>query len=323
MQTQSQIGVLLHRAHQGPLVSALGHPQAHGRSAQPAQPGLDLVGILRQLGHQDLARDPTGVLQGAVDLLQQRLDHLRTRGVRDLLHHPAALAADPPLPHMEDLDGGLELVLREREDVRLSGVRQHHGIALEDASEGGDVIPTPGGVLVPQIGHGLGHLLLQTPDVLLRIPGHEVAEVLSQCPVVHLADPTHARCGALVDVAHQTGSAGELGAAEHSGGAGAHGEDPQHQVHGLADRLGWVEGTEVLHALALVPAHHHHPGVRLVHGHGQVRVGLVVPVHDVEPRRILLDPGVLQLQRLQLRTHHGPLHGRGGVDHGAGLGVQP
>ena len=58
--------------------------------------------------------------------------------------------------------------------------------------------------------------------------------------------------------------------------------------------------AEVADALALGAAHHLDPRVLLVERDGQVGVALVVAVLDVEPRVELLDPGVLELQRLDL-----------------------
>src|SRR6185312_3356802 len=64
------------------------------------------------------------------------------------------------------------------------------------------------------------------------------------------------------------------------------------------------------------------PRVLLPHRDGQERVGLVVPVADVEPRVELLDPVVFQLQRLDLGGHHGPLDAAGAGDHLRGARVQ-
>src|SRR5262249_13712611 len=60
-----------------------------------------------------------------------------------------------------------------------------------------------------------------------------------------------------------------------------------------------------------------------VQRHGEYRVGLVVPVADVEPGVELLDPVVLQLERLDLGGHHGPLDGGRGGHHLSGARVQP
>ena len=81
-------------------------------------------------------------------------------------------------------------------------------------------------------------------------------------------------------------------------------------------------GPEVAHALALGPAHHLQPRVLLVERDGQARVALVVAVADVEPRVELLDPGVLQLQRLDLGADDGPLDAGRGGHHLLGARVQ-
>ena len=114
------------------------------------------------------------------------------------------------------------------------------------------------------------------------------------------AHPSDARCAALADVAEQAGPADLAGPLEHARAAGARGEHAQQQVERFADRPGVAVRAEVAHALALGPAHHLQPRELLVQRHGQRRVGLVVAVPDVEPRVELLDPGVLELQRLDL-----------------------
>src|SRR5690606_24338416 len=117
-------------------------------------------------------------------------------------------------------------------------------------------------------------------------------------------------------------AAGARGVLEDAGRAGAHGEDAQQQVHGVADGPRVRVRPEVAHALLLVTAHHLHARALLVHRDREVGVALVVAVLDVEPGVVLLDPGVLQLERLDLRGHHRPLHGRGRGDHGAGARVE-
>src|SRR5690606_6289436 len=109
---------------------------------------------------------------------------------------------------------------------------------------------------------------------------------------------------------------------EHPGAAGACREDPEQQVERVADGPGVGVRAEVAHPLALGAAHHLQPGVLLVEGDGQVRVRLVVAVADVEARVVLLDPGVLQLQRLDLGGHGDPVHRGGGGDHLLGARVQ-
>ncbi len=209
------------------------------------------------------------------------------------------------------------------EDVGLGVFGKHHGVALEDAAQRGDVVAVAGGLLVLEPRDGVGHLALELLDEARALPAHELAELGGELLVVLGADPAHAGGRALVDVAEQAGPAGGFGALEHAHGAAAHREDAQQGVEGLADRLGRVERAEVLGVLALVPAHDLRARVGLPHGDREVRVGLVVAEDDVEARVVLLDPGVLQLQRLQLGAHHGPLDRAGGVHHRVGLGRQP
>ncbi len=148
-----------------------------------------------------------------------------------------------------------------------------------------------------------------------RVAGHEVAEVIGDRPVLLGGHPAHAGRRALVDVAEQAGPTARRCPLEDAGRAGAHREDAQQQVEGLADRPRVAVGAEVAGALALGAAHHLGARELLPHRHGEEGVGLVVAVLDVEAGVELLDPGVLELQRLDLGAHDGPLDGRGGGDH--------
>ena len=127
---------------------------------------------------------------------------------------------------------------------------------------------------------------------------------------------------ALADVAEQAGAADLAGPLEDTVGARAHREDPEQQVHGLPDRPGVAVGPEVAGALALRAAPDHHPRELLPHGHRQPGVGLVVAVLHVEARVELLDPGVLQLEGLDLGADDRPVHARRAGHHRGGALVQ-
>ena len=136
------------------------------------------------------------------------------------------------------------------------------------------------------------------------------------------ADPADAGRRALADVAEQARPADLAGPLEDAGGAGAGREDAQQQVEGLADRPRVRVRAEVADALLLRPAHHLQPRELLVQRHGQAGIALVVAVADVEPRVELLDPAVLQLQRLDLGADDGPLDACRAGDHRLGPRVQ-
>ena len=318
---QGLAGVAGDRLHQAALVAALRHPEGDLAPPLVAQPGRDgrcVVGLSRQ---QHLARDGVGAL-AVVDLDEEPPEQLGQLRVVDPVGHPAALAPDPTAAHVEHLDGDLQRVLGDRDHVGVGAVGEHDGVLLHRLGERADVVAQPGGELELELVGGLVHLPLEALDVHPGLAGDERAEVLDDVPVLLRADPADARRRALADVAEQARAA-DLGAAlEDAGRAGAHREHPEQQVDRLADGPGMGVGTEVAHALALRPATHHHPGELLVERHGQPRVGLVVAVLDVEARVVLLDPGVLQLQRLDLGLDDGPLDRGRGRDHPGGALVQ-
>ena len=136
------------------------------------------------------------------------------------------------------------------------------------------------------------------------------------------ADLAHAGRRALVDVAEQAGTADLADAREDAVGARPHREDPQQLVDGVADRPGVGVGPEVAGALLLRAAPDHDARELLADGDRQPGVGLVVAVLHVEARVELLDPGVLQLERLDLGADDGPLDAGRGGHHGRGAGVE-
>ena len=166
------------------------------------------------------------------------------------------------------------------------------------------------------------HLLLEALDEGRGLAAHEVAEVVDDRAVLLGGDPADAGRRALADVAEQAGPADLRRALEDAVGARAHREHPQQQVDGLPDRPGVGVRAEVADPALLGAPAHHHPRELLVEGDREPRVGLVVAVLHVEPRVVLLDPGVLQLERLDLGVDHRPLHAGRGGHHRRGARVQ-
>ena len=323
VQLEGVLGVLPDGGQQGGLVAALRHPDVHPGPAQPAEPLRQLRGVAGLRRDEDLAGQPAleaGFL--AVDLLEQVLDEVRGGGVLDLFDDPAALAADPAAADVEDLHGGFEFILVQGEDVGVGALGEDDGVAFEDLLERDDVVADPRRPLVVQFRHGGGHVLFQPRDERLGLAAHEGAEVLGQGAVVLGRDAADAGRRALVDVAEQAGPAAGFGPFQDAGAAAADREDAQQGVHGVADGTGGVR-AEVAGALAAFAAQDLDPGVLLPHGDGQVRVAFVVPEHHVEPGLEFLDPGVFELQRLELAADDGPLDAAGRVDHRIRFGEQP
>ena len=93
-------------------------------------------------------------------------------------------------------------------------------------------------------------------------------------------------------------------------------------VDGVADGPGMAVRAEVAHTLALRAAHDHDARKLLATRDGQPGIGLVVAVLDVEPRVELLDPRVLELERLDLGVDDRPVDADARGDHLLGARVQ-
>ena len=321
VQVQRLPGVARDRLEQRPLVAALRHPQVDPGAAQTLEPGRDLV---RRRGAA-----PAPAPRAAPPPATRR--------------RPAAAGARPgrPVPTSSTFSTTQPRWPRIRPPrtwktwtaaSSSSSARANTSASVPSASttalfsrarlQGADVVAQPGGPLELQRRRRLAHLALEPAHEAAGVAGHEVAEVLGERAVLLGVDPADAGRRALADVAEQAGPADLAGPLEDAVAAGAHREHPQQQVDGLADRPGVRVRAEVAGALALGAAHHLDPRELLAHRHGEVGVGLVVAVLDVEPRVVLLDPGVLELQRLDLGGDHRPLDAGRRGDHRLGARVQ-
>ena len=315
------LGVLLHGGHQGLLVASLGHPDLHGPPAPLRQQlGDDLV-ISRKSRHQHLARN--GGRHGAfVEGHEGSLDQLGEGGLVGLVGHPPALPANATAADREDLHRHLEGIVDEAEHVGVRAVAEDDGLLLEHPVEGAEVVAELGRELVLLRLGRRTHALLDALGETCCLPAHEGQEVVDDLAVLVDVDSSDARRGALADVTQQTGPIDRLGSAEDSCRAGPHRKHPEQGVDGVADGPGVAVRPEVPDPLALGAAHDGDSRKLLADRDGEPWVGLVVAVLDVEPWIELLDPRVLQCQRLDLGVDDGPLHRRRGGDHLLRAGVQ-
>ena len=68
--------------------------------------------------------------------------------VLDLVHDPAALAADAPAADVEQLDRRFEGVLGDADHVGVGAVGQHDRVLLHRSFQRPDVVTDPGRLLV-------------------------------------------------------------------------------------------------------------------------------------------------------------------------------
>ncbi len=216
---------------------------------------------------------------------------------------------------MEHLDRGLEIVVGEGHHIGIGAVAENHRLLLQGPLERTEIVAQAGGPLEVELFGRRIHLTFQVAGESVGPAGEEVAEVGHDRPVLLGGHSPHTGGRALVDVAEQTGPFDLTVPFEHPCRTRASGEDPGQQVQGLADGPGVRVRTEVAHPLAAWSPVDRQPRELLVEGDRENRIGLVVPVADVESRIELLDPVVFQLQGLHLGGHHRPLDVRRGGDH--------
>ena len=186
VQGQRLARILGNRLHEFCLVAALRDANLHGTAAHLRQPGRQLLLILGLHRHEHGTRNIVavqallGILLGgearrniAVHLRNQLLDELRVGAVVDLLHDPAALAADPAAAHEEHLNGRLQVVLSVGEQVGVHGRAKHHGITLKRLSQRGNIVTKNRGALKVHLGGGFLHFRGQLRNMLLSATRHE------------------------------------------------------------------------------------------------------------------------------------------------------
>ncbi|CKS13558.1 Uncharacterised protein [Mycobacterium tuberculosis] len=230
-----------------------------------------------------------------------------------LFDNPATLAADPSAAHVEHLHRRLEFVVGECHHVGVGAVPEHHGLLFHGTLQCGQVVAKPRRSFEVQLlGRGV-HLLFQGAGEPVGLAGQKVAEVCHDLAVLGRIDPANTRRGTFVDVAEQAWTIDLPVPLKHPRRASSRRKHPGEQIQRFPDCPRVRVRPEIAHTLAPRTAIDHQPGKFLAQGDRQHRVGLVVAVADVESRIELLDPGVFQLQCLNLGPHDRPFDlGRGG-----------
>ena len=285
MQGQRLARILGNRLHEFCLVAALRDANFHGAAAHLRQPECQLLLILGLHRHQHGTRNIVavqallGVLLGgetrrniAVHLRNQLFDELRVGAVVDLLHNPAALAANPAATHKEHLNGRLQVVLSVGEQVGIHGRAEHHGITLKRLSQRGNIVTKNRGALKVHISCGGFHLSSQLGDMLLSTTTHKPGQPARQLAMLLGANLAHARRRTLIDIAEQAGPATILRSVKHTIRAGTHREHAQQRIQGFTNRPSLRIRAKIAHTLTSLTASDHRARVHVIDRNCQVGV---------------------------------------------------
>src|SRR5690606_33398814 len=238
---------------------------------------------------------------------EPRLHELARADVELLVDDPAAHTADAPAPHDELLHGRRQLVGLDAEHVDLDSVGQHDGTLLEHVLERLDAIADLRGALVLESLCGILHLALQQSDHAAVVARHERHELVDDLTMLLDRDLMRARAAATPDLAWEAGTPGLHGALVARVRTGADRECADHQVDRLAYGPHLRIRPEIARSRDAVVARDHDARRLVGERHGHVGVALVVTELDVVGRSELLDPGVFQLQSLDVAAHDRPL----------------
>ena len=310
------------RVQQAALVAPLGHADVDAGVALDGQPLLvDLLRLGREREQHLLRHAERGFV--AVQLLEDPGGEAVVVELLDLVEDEPLPAHDPPPSHVEDLDGRLQVVLCDADDVEVLVAVGHHLLLGDGLLHRRQPVPHAGRPLVLLLVGGGSHLTIEALDDGVGVPVEEVDQLLDQRVVPGVVDLADARSRALLDVEEEARPAEPVVLVVLARRTGADGEAAQQQVERVPDGVGVGVRPEVADALALAAPDDHGPGPLLVQGDGQERVALVVPQAHVEPGTVLLDEAVLEHERLDLVAHLHPLDRGGRGHHLGGARMQP
>ena len=250
------------------------------------------------LGHV-LDNYPGGHHQGRrlVELLDELSQHQLFGIVLGTLHEEVVPANQLALPDEEHLNPGLVAALGQGDHVHVAdgiGI-DRDPLFLGHLLNGLDPVPEDGGALEFQLFRCLIHVGLQVVGHRRGVAFHEHDNLADDLCVVLFAGVARAGGHAAVDVVLQAGACVFAGDVL---GAGAVGEEPFHQVHGLAHGARGGEGSEIAGPVLEHPPGDVHPWELLAKVNLEIRVGLVVFQPGVVAGLVPLDEGILQDQGL-------------------------
>ena len=302
------LGVQGRRLEQLGLASALGDLDRHQLAAPGAQPLLEIGRVVGHRRNEHLARDVDG--RGIpVRPLEHLVDEVAARDVELLLDRRRAHTAHAAAADHELLDRSVQLVLGDAEQVGIRVGGQHQRALGQHGIYRDEPVPVDGGRFVVHRGGRLAHPGVELLGEPLVSAGHERDEVVDDRAVLLDRHLHRARAAAAPDLPGEARAPGGHRLLVARVAARADREDLDHQVDRVVHGPHLGVRTEVLRARDAAVARDDDPRGFVGQRDRHERVGLVVLVADVERRIELLDPHVLELQRVDVARHDRPLHG--------------
>ncbi len=284
------------------LLAACRDEEPHRSSRSLAHELLDQRTVLEVERQQDLRREP--VPTQVVAREKERQDRA-VPGPLDVSQEMVLLAEHPALADLEDQPARVVTHAREADDVPVLSRQARHALSFADLLQLIDLPLVPGGALELEPLRRAPHALLERPPRGAGIALQEAHHLVDHRAILLLRDVPHARRLAAIDVIIETRACRTL--VEEAIAAGADREEVLDERQVPPEELDLGERPEVAGAVVQHPTRDVYAREVLVQRDLDVRIGLVVPEDDVEPRIVLLDQVRLEEQRLGRRAGHDPV----------------
>ena len=243
--------------------------------------------VLPHKGHQGL------IEHGLLVLIEGRCIHREVGTVSQMT----------TTPHHGQIDHQSMAIGGHRENVAVLAVLGLHGVLLQHAREGRDLISKDRRLFKGEPLRGLDHVGLQALQDLLMAALEKGQRALGVSGVVLRGDDTDARCATPMNLVEQAGPRT----------IGKHGVCTAAELEDLLQNLdALLHGPAVWKRAKVIGLPIHCPPVETDSGkgmttHSQVRIRLVVSEKNVVSRRLRFDQVALEQQGLCLRPNHGDL----------------
>ena len=110
-----------------------------------------------------------------VDLFKQSFHELRLIGLVNSVDHPASSTADPASADVENVDGGVEFIGGEGEDIRVGPIVEDR-VLLEDRFNRGNIVSKVSSCFIVEFLGRFFHSLTQVTDNGAGLSFHELAQ---------------------------------------------------------------------------------------------------------------------------------------------------
>ncbi len=270
---------------------------------RPLERALERLAILEVERYEELGGALSARQIGAREI---RRENARIVFLLEVLDEVVLAREQLPAANAHDRDAGLVAVAGIAHHVAIASLDLDHHRRLLQTLEMAEHVAQLGGPLEIESGRRILHPLAHPTRDLIGAAIEKEEHLIDHRAVLDLRLREDARRLAPLDRVVEARALGHL--VRHVVVARPHGEDALDDVERASHGTDVGVRTEVARPVVEQPARHEDARERLLNGHLDVRIALVVTQRDVEARPVFLDEIRLEDQRVRLGRHHDRVH---------------